>query len=104
LEIDPVILDNACFHRLQAAEKFLKAYLIYNGLDIERTHNIIFLLNQCATFDPVFASVDPSDINAYAVRGRYPDENLMPTKEEAEGYYRLAIQIKSLIAERIIFS
>ncbi|MFI5139250.1 MAG: HEPN domain-containing protein [Sphingobacteriales bacterium] len=82
----------------------LKAYLIYNGLDIERTHNIYSLLKQCASFDPVFATIDPLDINAYAVRGRYPDSNLMPSKEEAESYYQLALQIKALTSRRIIFS
>lgn len=68
LEIEPMILDNACFHCQQAIEKYLKAFLIYHGQDVERTHNIIFLLSQCANFDPVFASIDPMDINAYAVQ------------------------------------
>jgi len=104
LEIEPMILDNACFHCQQAIEKSLKAYLIYNGLDIERTHNIVALLDKCADFDSVFGTVDPLDINAYAVQGRYPDSNLMPSKEEAESYYQLALQIKSLVTERIIFS
>jgi HEPN domain-containing protein len=104
LEIEPVILDNACFHCQQAVEKCLKAYLIYNGLDIERTHNIVSLLNKCANFDPVFGTIDPLDINAYAVQGRYPDSNLMPSPEEAKSYYQLALHIKSLIAERVIFS
>jgi HEPN domain-containing protein len=104
LEIEPMILDSACFHCQQAVEKLLKAFLIYNGLDIEKTHNIIFLLKQCASFDPVFATIDPLNINAYAVNGRYPDDNLMPEKEEAQGYYRLALHIKSLVLERIIFS
>ena len=104
IEIEPMILDNACFHCQQAIEKLLKAYLIYKGLDIERTHDIVFLLNQCAAFDPIFSDIDPLDINNYAVRGRYPDTNLMPEKEEAESYYQLALQIKSLTTERIIFS
>ena len=82
-EIEPMILDNACFHCQQAIEKYLKAFLIFHGLDIERTHNIIFLLSQCANFD--------------AVQGRYPDTNLMPEKEEAESYYQLALEIKTLI-------
>jgi HEPN domain-containing protein len=104
LEIKPIILDNACFHCQQAVEKCLKAYLIYNGIDIERTHNIESLLNQCADFDPVFETIDPLDITAYAVQGRYPDSSLMPSKEEAESYYQLALQIRTLITERIIFS
>jgi HEPN domain-containing protein len=43
LEIEPLILDNACFHCQQAIEKCLKAFLAYHGRDIDRTHNIIFL-------------------------------------------------------------
>ena len=104
LEIEPMILDNACFHCQQAIEKYLKAFLIFHGLDIERTHNIIFLLSQCANFDPVFATIDPLNINVYAVQGRYPDTNLMPEKEEAESYYQLALEIKTLITEKIILS
>ena len=34
LEIEPAILDNACFHCQQAIEKNLKAFLIYHGCDI----------------------------------------------------------------------
>jgi len=103
IEIEPMILDNACFHCQQAIEKYLKAFLIYHGRDIERTHNIIFLLSECANFDAVFRSVDPMNINAYAVQGRYPDSNLIPTAEEAKSYYQLAFQVKALVTERIIF-
>ena len=104
LEIEPMILDNACFHCQQAVEKYLKAFLIFRGLDIERTHNIIFLLARCADFDSEFATIDPMNINAYAVRGRYPDTNLMPEKEEAESYYQLALQIKALVIEKVVLS
>jgi HEPN domain-containing protein len=103
LDIEPMILDNACFHCQQAIEKCLKAFLAFCGRDIERTHNVIFLLSECANFDPIFATVDPLNINAYAVQGRYPDSNLMPTAQEAKGYYQLAIKVKTLVAERIVF-
>ena len=104
LEIEPMILDNACFHCQQAIEKCLKAFLVYHGRDIERTHNIIFLLSECANFDPIFATIDPLNINAYAVQGRYPDSNLTPTIDEAKSYYLLALQVRDLVAERIILS
>ena len=103
LEIQPMILDNACFHCQQAIEKCLKAFLAYKGRDIERTHNVIFLLSECANFDPIFATVDPMNINAYAVQGRYPDSNLIPTAAEANSYYQLALQIQALVKERILF-
>jgi HEPN domain-containing protein len=101
IEIEPAILDNACFHCQQAIEKSLKAYLIYHGCDIEKTHDIIFLLSQCANFDPLFANIDPLNINAYGVQGRYPDSNLMTTAIEAKSYYQLAVQINKIVAERI---
>jgi hypothetical protein len=82
LEIEPMILDNACFHCQQAIEKGLKAFLAY----------------------PIFATVDPLNINAYAVQGRYPDSNLMPTTAEAKAYYQLALQVQALVTERIVFS
>lgn len=104
LEIEPMILDNCCFHCQQAIEKSLKAFLCYQGRDVERTHNIIFLLSECANFDPVFNTVDPLNINAYAVQGRYPDLSLMPDAEEAKGFYDLAIQVNKMVRERIIFS
>ncbi len=104
IEIEPMILDNACFHCQQAIEKCLKAFLAYKGSDIERTHNVIFLLSECSNFDAVFAAVDPLNINAYAVQGRYPDSNLAPTEAEAKSYYQLALQVQALVQERIVFT
>ena len=104
LEIEPMILDNACFHCQQASEKYLKAFICYHGKEIQLTHNIIFLLSECSKIDEVFAKVDPMNINAYAVTGRYPDYSLMPEPDEAKDYYQLALHIKSLVLERIVFS
>jgi len=103
LEIEPMILDTACFHCQQAAEKCLKAFLAWHNRDIERTHNIVFLLSECSAIDPVFGSVDSLNLNAYAVQGRYPDDNLIPTPEEAMSYYQLALLVRGLVMERIIF-
>jgi HEPN domain-containing protein len=103
LEIEPMILDSACFHSQQSIEKNLKAYLIYQGKDIEKTHNIIFLLDECADFDPIFAFIDPGNINAYAVQGRYPDSNIIPNADEARYFYKLAIDVSLTVRERIVF-
>ena len=104
LEIEPMILDNACFHCQQAAEKSLKAFIAYHGSEIEKTHNIIFLLAECSKFDPLFTTIDPMNINAFAVQARYPDDSVIPTPTEAKNYYQLAIQIYTLVKELIVFS
>jgi HEPN domain-containing protein len=51
---DADILDTVCFHCQQAAEKYLKAYLIFNGIEIERTHNLNKLKKECVKFDAGF--------------------------------------------------
>lgn len=104
LEIEPMVLDAACFHCQQAVEKSLKAFIAYNGREIERTHSITYLLSECADFDPLFGSIDPLNLNAYAVRSRYPDDNILPGADEAKGLYQLAIQINSMVKERIVFA
>lgn len=98
-----MILDNACFHCQQAIEKYLKAFLNFNGKETERTHNIIFLLSQAADFDIVFGTIDAMNINAYAVQARYPDFTMIPDEDEAKAYYQLALHIKSLVTARIVF-
>ena len=40
------------FHCQQAAEKFLKAYLIVNGIDPEKNHNLEFLVRRCSDISP----------------------------------------------------
>lgn len=101
LEIEPAILDSFCFHCQQSIEKDLKAYLIYNGVDIERTHNIIFLSKECASFNQIFSTIEPMNINMYAVQPRYPNIRDLPEPSEAHYYYELAIRIKQMVAERI---
>jgi HEPN domain-containing protein len=101
LLIEPVILDNACFLCQQAMEKSLKAYLIYNGVEIEYTHRIDYLLSQCAEFDRVFSTIDPGRIDGYAVKIRYPDHALSPSLEEAKKYYELAYEIRNLTVKKI---
>jgi HEPN domain-containing protein len=103
LEIEPMILDSACFHCQQAVEKSLKAYLCYKDRDIVKTHDVDFLLDECSQFDPVFGTIDTLNLNEYAVKMRYPDDGIIPEVDEAKGFYKLAIHINNLVKERIVF-
>lgn len=104
LEIEPIILDTACFHCQQAVEKSMKAFLIYKGTDLIRTHDIDFLLSQCIELDDSFRSVDTRDINQYAVQIRYPDISSQPEKEDAEYYYKLAAEVLKMVKEKVVFT
>src|SRR4029450_4750557 len=76
--------DIICFYSQQCAEKYLKALLIFHGVDFAKIHD----LTELAALIPEAASlkVDAGvfqELNPYAVEMRYPGLNEMPTREEA---------------------
>ena len=90
-----------CFHCQQLVEKILKAYLIANGKEIRKTHNIEFLLSECADFDNEFNEIDPKNLSDFGVEVRYPGDMYQPSENEALEYKRLAIEIKNFVTDKI---
>jgi HEPN domain-containing protein len=79
------VLDAACFHAQQAAEKYLKAFLTHHEAPFPYTHNLSKLVELCAQVDPDFRSLLPQvePLTPYAVRPRY-DASFWPSQEAAE--------------------
>lgn len=79
-----ILYETLCFHCQQAAEKALKAVLIFYDVHFDRTHDISLLLrllksNGVAIPKAVEQSKSLSD---YAVTVRYPgDEEIIDSKE-----------------------
>jgi HEPN domain-containing protein len=46
-----------CYLCAQAAEKYLKGYLIFNGIIPERTHNLVYLNSICIERDKKFENI-----------------------------------------------
>jgi HEPN domain-containing protein len=42
-----IVLDTATFHCQQAAEKALKAFLVWRAVPFDRVHNLTYLLDLC---------------------------------------------------------
>ena len=103
IDFPPIILDGACFHCQQAVEKYLKAYLIYHGKDVVKTHSLDFLIDSISEFDVDFASIDTKDLEDFSVDIRYPDDATAPTLEEAEEYLQIAEAVKELVRKKIVF-
>ena len=91
----------ACFHCQQAVEKLLKAYLIANGVHIRRTHNIEFLLAQCAEFDEAFGEIDPQNLSDFGVEIRYPDDMYIPSDKEVVEHKVIALFVKEFVESRL---
>ena len=46
-----------CFHFQQAAEKYLKAYIINKGLKFDKVHDLVHLLRTCAAHEISFSEL-----------------------------------------------
>lgn len=96
------VTDAICFHAQQAAEKYLKAYLVSKDVEPEKTHKIERLLLKCMTFDATFSALKNTDIlTEYAVEFRYPDDFYIPTTKEANEAFNLALKVKTFVLDRI---
>src|SRR3990172_8668717 len=63
-----------CFHFQQAAEKYLKAFIIGRDLTFEKVHDLVHLLKTCAAFEPAFDALkeDCITLNTAYIEARYP--------------------------------
>ena len=73
----PQPLEIICYHCQQSVEKYLKGYLIYNGIDEPpKIHNLAELCESCSAFDERFRDFAQicGILTRYGVQPRYPRE------------------------------
>jgi HEPN domain-containing protein len=65
-----------CYHCAQAVEKYLKAYLVYQNVIPEKTHNLPYLNNHCIIMDNDFQNIRTvcAFLNRFANDIRYPHQ------------------------------
>ena len=100
-QFEVVATSAACFHCQQVVEKYLKAFLIANGVDIKKTHNIEFLLAECEEFDADFRSIDPKDLSDFGVDIRYPGDIYSPSIKETLEHKQIALDVKELVEQKL---
>lgn len=103
LEAEAVITDIICFHCQQAAEKFLKAFLVKSQIEFTKTHNIMVLVNLCSEIDKSFKDElsEADSLTDYAVEIRYPGDWYEPTIEETKQAYEVALKVKEFVLRKI---
>ncbi len=86
------------YHAQQCAEKHLKAYLVYCGVDFPYTHNISTLLELCGE-QAAWAKTlqDAEELTPYAITARYPGEDEDVTKTEAARAIEIAQQVRQQV-------
>jgi HEPN domain-containing protein len=100
-QFEVVATSAVCFHCQQVVEKYLKAFLIAQGVEIRKTHNIEFLLAECEEFDPEFSLIDPKDLNDFGVDIRYPGDIYSPTDIETLAHKQIALDVKELVERKL---
>ena len=99
LSMRPIPLEIVCYHCQQAAEKFLKSFLISNIEQIKRIHDLQYLCKLCIQFDSSFSTLEDAciDLTEYCIQARYPFHI-----DIEESDMRLAIKNAELIRDSII--
>ena len=93
--------DICCFHSQQAAEKYLKAYLVACQIDFPKTHDLIELVKLCTQKNEKFISLKSvgAKLNNYGIAPRYPDEMDDLTLDDAQQAYINALAIKEFVTK-----
>jgi HEPN domain-containing protein len=96
------VYDAACFHAQQAAEKYLKAFLVHVGVAYPPTHNLTKLVDLCFDRDPSFRALDAAvaPLTPYAVELRY-DTEFWPTKAVADEAEGAATAVRDFVLARL---
>jgi len=98
----PPRVRQSLFHAQQAAEKSLKAFLIWHERQFPLTHDLAVLLRLCVAIDSGIATgVEPAlDLTQFAARFRYPGEDEIPSLDEAQQWVAAAAGVLDCVSTR----
>ena len=105
IDIEPEApLDAVCFHAQQCAEKYLKAFLAFQEIEFEKTHDLAGFTKLAMKIDSNFEQIMEyaKTLTPYAIEIRYPgifDELI--TKNKAKEAIEMTIKIKEFVLERL---
>lgn len=83
-----------CFHYQQAAEKYLKAFIVAHELEFKKSHDLEELLNTCGAKEPSLTEIEEACnfLSRFYIDTRYPvhwpaeytKETALKAKDSAE--------------------
>lgn len=97
------VFSTATYHCQQAAEKALKAYLVFRDQKAKRIHDLIELTAMCCELDMEFKQLydDVERLNPFATKFRYPSEFDIPDYNDTENAIKQAERIVSFVFKKI---
>ena len=95
--------ENVGFHAQQAAEKFIKAFLVRHQVEFPKSHDVALLRQLVARVDSKLAEklATADALTPYGVEFRYPGDLPSVSRDEGETALRLAQETRALIMESL---
>ena len=99
----PDFAEGAAFHSQQAAEKYLKAFLVWHQIEFPKTHDIEALLKLAGKMDDKIPEIlrEAIILTPYGVDYRYPGEYPEVSRSDAERALRLADHVRAEVRSRL---
>jgi len=95
---DAIFYEDLCFQLQQAAEKAIKALLIFHNIEPPKTHSFLVLIKKVETVAACPAELKKAiELEDYAVQTRYPGDYSPVEKAEYESALRLTDNLISWI-------
>ena len=97
-DMRPQHYEIICYHCEQAAEKYLKGFLVSKGQMPPKTHDLTNLCNLCSGQGNDFSNLLPqcSFLKQFSVSPRYPQE-MSITNANVEQAVKYALEVKGFI-------
>lgn len=89
------------YHAQQCAEKCLKAYLVYLGVDFPYTHNIARLLELCSGTDWQTRLRDAEELTPFAIATCYPGIDEQVSADDASRAVEIAERVRDAVHTRL---
>jgi HEPN domain-containing protein len=97
-----VLWEDLCFEAQQAAEKSLKALLIFYSGEYPRKHSLSLLLEKLQIFVAVPEEIkEVVELSDYAVQARYPGDYYPVSQDEYDRAVELAQRVLSWAEEQV---
>lgn len=96
-------LEDSAYFVHQSIEKYLKAFLISKGWELEKIHDLVKLTKEASRFDKSFERFIPEmeEITDFYIESRYPvGYEVEFTKDEIENSIKLANSLGILVKEK----
>jgi HEPN domain-containing protein len=104
LAAESVYFTAVAFHAQQAAEKYLKAFLVEHQVEFPKTHDLDELLDLVSTIDEGLSDSirDAALLSQYGVEVRYPGDGPELTEDEARRAVILAEGVRAAVEKVLL--